>query len=74
MNVDGVFSGHYLVAERMALRLATLFCRGHSAEHWLEREEYKVLWERESSKASTASRVPSVGWKGRSEAPSKGFN
>ena len=52
MNVDGVFSGHYLVAERMALRLATLFCRGHSAEPWLEREEYKVLWERESSMAS----------------------
>ena len=26
VNVDGVFSGHYLLAGRMALPLATLFC------------------------------------------------
>ena len=31
VNVDGVFSGHYLNDGWMALLLATLFCRSHSA-------------------------------------------
>jgi len=34
-NVDGVFSGHYVVDGRMALLLTTLLCGSHSAGPWL---------------------------------------
>jgi len=37
VNVDGIFSGHYLIGGRMAL-LATLLYGSHSARPWLERE------------------------------------
>ena len=45
VNVDGVFSGHYLIDGRMALLLlATLLCQA-----LVGKEVREVLWERESS-------------------------